>query len=159
MIRSSAALRLLLALVVIAPVAVVGCDESEAPPGSALPGSHPTTLAGTSWIVTQVGLLRPPRGTQPTMAFDATKVQGSAGCNQFGGRYRYEPSTGELRFDELGMTAMACAEPARNEVETAFVRSLGGPLVATIQADGHLVLVGAAGARIDLDVVGPTVTD
>jgi heat shock protein HslJ len=151
--------RLLVALIVALAVAFVGCDASETPPGSGSPGDHPATLAGTSWIVAAVNGQAPPiRGSEPAIAFDGTTARGSGGCNQFGGRYAYDPVTGRLRFDELGMTAMACAERPRNDYETLFMQSLARVEGATLAQDGGLTLTGA-GARIDLIVVGPTVTD
>jgi heat shock protein HslJ len=150
--------RSLVLLLVLAAAAAAGC-EGGGPAPSPIDG-HPTALAGTSWVVTGVGGVAPPRDGQPTIAFDATSVQGSGGCNHLGGKYRYDPSTGELRFQDLGMTAMACLERARNEAETRFVQALGQPfLIATLAPDGGLVLASPAGLRLDLALVGPTVTD
>ena len=133
--------------------------EAEGPPASPIDG-HPTTLAGTSWIVTAIGGMRTLQPEPPSIAFDGQRVEGSGGCNHFSGTYRYDPTTGELRFDELGMTAMACAEQARNAMETAFMTALGQPgLLAMLQPDGSLVLGRAGGTRLDLVIVGPAVTD
>src|SRR5689334_11454843 len=138
---------LLLALVLTIAVA---CDVSSPAPTGPIEG-HPTTLAVTTSLVSAIGGQPVTIGDGPTMAFDGTRVQGSGGCNQFGGTYRYDPTTGELRFDGLGMTAMACAEPERNAVETRFIQILGQPgLTATLEPTGHVVLESAAG-RIDLD--------
>ncbi len=145
-------------VLVLAAAALAGC-EGGGPAPTPIDG-HPTTLAGTSWVVTAVGGVAPPRDSQPTIAFDATSVEGSGGCNHLGGKYRYDPSTGELGFQDLGMTAMACLEPARNEAETRFIQALGQPfLVATLGPDGRLILASPAGPRLDLAVIGPTVTD
>ena len=154
-----AVIRLLVVLGVAVSVAAVGCDASETPPGSSSPGGHPATLAGTSWIVAAVNGQAPPiRGSEPAIAFDGTTARGSGGCNQFGGRYAYDPVTGQLRFDELGMTAMACAERPRTDYEAAFFQTLAKVDLATFAPDGGLTLTGPGG-RIDLVVVGPTVTD
>ena len=154
-----AAMRLLVVLGLAASVAVGGCDASEAPAGSGSPGGHPTMLAGTSWVVAAVaGQVPPVRGSEPTIAFDGTQARGSGGCNQFGGRYAYDPVSGGLRFDELGMTAMACAERPRNDYEALFMQTLARVDHATLGPDGGLSLTGPGG-RIDLVVVGPTVTD
>lgn len=151
--------RVLLVLATVAAAVTIAACEGDAPPAGPVDG-HPVSLAGTSWVVTAIGGQATPRDRPPTIGFDATSANGSGGCNSFGGRYRYDPATGELRFEGLGMTAMACAERIRNEVETAFVGALGQPaLVATVEPDGHLALTSPAGARIDLTVVGPTVTD
>jgi heat shock protein HslJ len=152
--------RLLVAIAALALV-LAACDADAPAPSTGAPGvGHPATLAGTSWIVAAIGGAATPRDGQPSMGFDASSVKGSAGCNSFGGRYQYDAATGELRFEALGMTAMACAEPVRNEVERAFTLVLGQPgLVASFDADGHLVLASAAGGRLDLVAIGPTVTD
>jgi heat shock protein HslJ len=158
MTRPVASLRLLVGLVLGLSLAV-GCDSGSSPPGSGPVNGHPATLAGTSWIVAAVvGQAPPVRGSEPTIAFDGTQVRGSGGCNSFGGRYAYDPVTGQLRFDELGMTAMACAERPKNDYEAAFFQTLARADVATLGTDGGLTLSGPGG-RIDLVVVGPTVTD
>jgi heat shock protein HslJ len=142
-----AALVLALALVAL----TAACDVSSDGPPSTPIGGHPTTFAGTMWLVSEIGGQRVTIGDGPTLAFDETHVQGSGGCNHLGGGYAYDPRSGELRFDQLAMTAMACAEPERNAVETRFTQLLGQPgLVATLEPNGHVVLQGAAG-RIDLD--------
>jgi heat shock protein HslJ len=151
---------LALGLVLVAVLAsVLAACDADGPPASPIDG-HPTTLAGTSWVLAAIGGISTAGPNPPTIAFDATQAQGNGGCNHFGGRYRYNPATGELRFDEIGMTAMACAEGARNNAETAFVGAIGQPfLIATLQSDGRLVLASPAGARLDLVRVGPAVTD
>ena len=145
---------LVLVLVLSGAAPFAACD-TDGPPATPIDG-HPTTLAGTSWIVAAIDGVRVTIGNGPTIAFDGQKAQGSGGCNQIGGSYRYDPQTGELRFDGLGMTAMACAEPERNAVETRFIQALGRtPLVARIEPDGHLALAGPAGG-LDL---APASTD
>jgi heat shock protein HslJ len=139
-------------LLTVLGLALAGCGDDQ--PASPIEG-HPATLAGTSWIVIAIGGRPPAPAGAPTIAFDATQAQGSGGCNHFGGRYTYDPATGGLRFADMGMTAMACAEAARNATETAFIQLLGQPsLVAQLGPDGHLILAGAAG-RIELEVNGP----
>lgn len=148
-----------LALLLSVAFMLVACDVGTGSPPAPVDG-HPATLAGTSWVVSAIGGVATPRDSMPTIAFDASTARGSGGCNSFGGSYRYQPATGELQFHDLGMTAMACAEPARNQVETAFMMAIGQPfLIATLQPDGHLVLASQGGARLDLDALGPAVTD
>ena len=155
-LRPLLGLALLLAL---ASVAVIACDSKTTPPPSGPASGHPSTLSGTSWVVTAIGGVKTPPETQPTIAFNATRTSGSSGCNSFGGSYRYDPSTGVLQLDQLFMTQIACAEGARNQVEAAFTRSFVRSAVVSFAADGQLVLEGPAGTRLDLALVGPTVTD
>ena len=145
-------MRRLLALVTFLSIALAAC-VGDGPPADPANG-HPATLAGTSWTITAIGGTATAPPNAPTIAFGASQAQGSGGCNQFGGRYRYDPTTGALRFDEMGMTAMACLEPARNAVETALLQVLGQPfLVVELASDGHLVVAGGAG-RLDLQPAG-----
>jgi heat shock protein HslJ len=134
-----------------------GCDGA-APASEPPTGGHPATLSGTSWIVTSVGGVPPVVGSRPSLTFAATRVQGSGGCNQLGGDYLYDPTTGRLRFDQLSMTAMACADQPKNDFETRFIRALGPDLLVTIGPGGELVLSGPGG-QIVLVAVGPAVTD
>jgi heat shock protein HslJ len=136
---------------------VAACADDGPSPSSS--GDHPPTLDGSSWTIVAINGVVTPRGAQPTMEFAAATVRGSGPCNRYGGNYRYDPATGELRFDELGMTAMACAEAARNQVETAFMQALSQSLlVASLQPDGHLVVVGSRGSRLEL-ISGLTIID
>ena len=144
-------------LVLVAAVLAGACD-SAAPASEPPAGGHPATLSGTSWAVSSVGGVAPVAGSVPALAFTATRVQGNGGCNQLGGDYAYDPATGQLRFGQLSMTAMACAEQPRNDFETRFVRALGPVLLVTTGANGDLVLSGPGG-QIVLVIVGPTVTD
>lgn len=137
----SAPLRLgILVLLIGIVLAACGADD---PDPTAVDG-HPATLAGTAWRVVSIAGQRPPAGSEPAIAFDATTAKGSGGCNTFSGTYRYE-RTGALAFLDLAMTAMACLEAPRNELETAFMRTLGSVNLASVDALGRLVLSGPAG--------------
>ena len=114
---------------------------------------HPSTLAGSSWLVTSVNGHPPVGGTAPSAAFTDVQVTGSAGCNGYGGRYRYDPSDGAIAFVELGQTAMLCVEPARNAFESALMQAIGGATTASMDPAGRLVLSGPGGEVVL--VVGP----
>jgi len=130
-------------------------EDGPADPGRDGP---PTTLAGTQWRAVTIGSAVPPVGGEPTLAFGTSEVKGSGGCNSFGGSYRYDPS-GEVRFAELGMTAMACQDNRRNEVETAFMQMLGRVAQASIDARGLLVLSGPGGEIRLANAAFPNPTD
>ena len=138
---------------------LVACDDAAAPSNGPIHG-HPPTLAGTSWVIVSVAGQRPAPGVSAAMAFDATRVQGNGGCNGYGGGYRYERLTGELRFDAIGMTAMACVEAPKMMLEGRLMQALGSANRATVDGNGagELVLSGPGG-DIVLAAIAPSVTD
>jgi heat shock protein HslJ len=107
--------------------------------------SHPTTLAGTAWRVVAINGRPPVAGSEPTTSFAAAEVKGSAGCNSYGGRYAYDPSSGAIDFGDLAMTKMACADPGRNDVEALFTQTIAQVTTASIDPEGRLVLAGPGG--------------
>ena len=90
--------------------------------------SQVQSLAGTSWNVTMINNGRQAvvgivDGSTVTMAFDrAGRVSGSTGCNQYNAAYTADGNT--LRFSAVASTRMACADPAVDEQEQAFLRAL-----------------------------------
>jgi heat shock protein HslJ len=136
--------RLMLLLVPL--IALLGCAESDLNRES-----HPTILTGTAWRVVTVNGKPSVAGSEPTAIFAAGDVKGSAGCNSYGGRYLYDPSTGAIAFRDLGMTAMACLEPARNDFEALFSRAIVNAASASMDPEGRLVLSGP-GSEIVLAV-------
>lgn len=80
---------------------LVGCQ------GSRGPGADP--LDGTSWLVVSLQDKTSLAGVEMTVVFDAGKMHGFSGCNQFGGSYKV---TGDrIRVGELESTLMACLAP------------------------------------------------
>ena len=117
--------------------------------------AHPTNLAGTAWKVVTINGRAPVPGSEPTAVFVAAEVKGSAGCNSYGGQYQYDASSGAIAFRDLGMTAMACAEPARNDVEALFTQAINQAASASIDPEGRLVLSGPGGEIVlEVDAVG-----
>jgi len=136
-------LRRLVAFAAIALV-VMGCDAGSAPSPS-LPAGAAPALAGTSWIVKSVDGRAPVPGSVPIATFDAGRVSGTGGCNQYGGPYRLDPATGQLAIRELVSTDMGCLKAGVSAFETVFLRALGGANHATTGPDGELILDGTAG--------------
>jgi heat shock protein HslJ len=87
----------------------------------------------------------PVPAAKPTVVFTATEVGGESGCNHYGGQYRYDGATGRIAFDQLRMTAMACAEAARNTFETLFTQALGQGELVSSATNGRIVISGPAG--------------
>ena len=104
--------------------------------------SRPATLVGSGWRVVLVNGRAPVPGREPTLAFEAARVGGSGGCNQFGASYRYDPASGAFQIDDAAMTAMACAERAVNEFEVVFMVALPKATTAGLDMTGRLILLG-----------------
>ena len=134
------------ALLVALLVALVACDAAELVPQPG--GPRPQALQGTNWSVVTVAGRAPQQGAAMTIMFLASTARGSGGCNQFGGNYQYDASTGRIAFKELGMTAMACVQAQRMDLEAAYVQALGRATQVDVDADGHLVIGGPGGVVI-----------
>ena len=116
--------------------------------------SHPVALAGTSWRLVSLGDRVPPPGNDLTIRFGADgRLSGTGGCNSFGGAFGYEAATGLLEIGDLASTKRACAEPARNQAEAAYLVALRGVTEAAGDPDGRLVLTGD-GAELVFEVAG-----
>jgi heat shock protein HslJ len=137
-----ARLAALLAALVILGVAVA-CDDAVVPSGSL--GPAPDAFLNVGWSVVSIRGQAPVPDSEPSIAFSATHVKGSGGCNQFGGNYRYDPSTGAIAFDQLAMTAMGCLDQRVGSVETAFMQALTQADHLDLDADARLHLTGAGG--------------
>jgi heat shock protein HslJ len=124
-----------LAAAILAALVLVGCGEAD----SSTPA---LTLAGTAWRAVSVAGRSPVAGREPTIAFEADRVSGSGGCNQFGGAYSYVD--GVLAFGEMPMTLMGCSEPI-GSIEAAFMATLGALQTASTDEGGRLVLDGPGG--------------
>ena len=131
-------------LVAILVVLLAACSAPATPPGGSV-GPRLGDLIGTSWRVVTVNGRTPIAGGEPTAIFTATQVTGSAGCNHYGGTYAFDASSGAIVFANMGMTAMACAEPAWNDFEMLFSQAMGQVNTAAIDPAGRLVLSGPAG--------------
>ena len=119
---------------------------------------HPSVLSGTAWRVVSIGGQVPAAGAEPTIAFSDTNAQGSGGCNSFSGSYRYD-TNGGLTFGDLAMTAMACVDAPRNEIETRFMTALGQVDLASTDPRGLLVLSGSGGQILLANAAQPNPTD
>ena len=96
-------------------------------------------LAGTSWVVTEVGDddTDEPRPTM-TFAADGT-VSGTSGCNQYSGSY--EVDGGKLTITAMAATAMACADPVIDAQAADFSAALNGAASWAIRPDGDLEIL------------------
>ena len=106
-------------------------------------------LVGTAWQVSSIAqgsaVQSALAGTQLTAGFaDDGTINGSAGCNTYGGTYT--TSGDALSFSPLGATQMACAEEVMAQ-ESAFLSAM--EQVASYEIEGtQLRLLDADGAML-----------
>jgi len=80
------------------------------------------TLDGTAWLLTLIDNIPPLSGTRLTVEFSSQLVDGSSGCNSYGGSYDIK---GEKIFiNQIAMTEMACLDPGVMEQEQTFIKYL-----------------------------------
>lgn len=102
----------------------------------------PETLAGTNWSFVSIGGVSVAGDRVATLAFEETKLSGSAGCNRFSGSYTSDGTT--LRAGPLMATKMACPGAAMTQ-ESSFLALLAGPVRLEFPSDGTLILTGTDG--------------
>jgi heat shock protein HslJ len=124
------------------------CRVSEAPVAS-------ETLENATWRLTEL-----PGQTLPaaqdrnavTVSFDAGRVHGFAGCNQFMGSYTLEG--GRLVLGVLGGTMMACPEPAMS-VENRFLKSFSGALSVAVSGSNMTLTPANGGDALQFERAPP----
>lgn len=94
-------------------------------------------LMGT-WAVTEVRSGTIPDGTVPTLVFEADRLAGFAGCNNFGASLSVGDG-GALKLGPAAITRMACAAP-QMDVEAAVLRALQRVNAVAFEGEGQIVL-------------------
>ncbi|HWV61238.1 MAG TPA: META domain-containing protein [Sphingopyxis sp.] len=102
----------------------------------------PTELAGTNWTFVSIGGVPVAADRPTTLAFEADRLSGSAGCNRFSGSYSV--ADGTLTAEPLMATKMACPGAGMTQ-ESAFFALMRGPVSLTFPTDGTLILTGSGG--------------
>jgi heat shock protein HslJ len=97
-------------------------------------------------------------GAVPTATFDAERVGGTGGCNQYGGPYRFDPATGRIQFRELVSTDMGCVQAGVTTFESVFLQALGGSTQAAIDPSGRLILSGPVSRIVLVHLEHPAVS-
>ena len=110
-------------------------------------------LAGSEWRPTKIGDIKVPAGSEMFVRFGGEgKLEGHSGCNRFFGTFKLAGDG--IEIGPLGVTRMACSEPAVMEREVRFLEALqnarqfmrdridlsltdnaGNPVVQLIQTD------------------------
>jgi heat shock protein HslJ len=110
---------------------------------------QPGALAGVTWHATginngQQAVVSVAAGSDPTAIYDeAGTVSGNSGCNEYNGPAVVEGDA--VRIGPLVSTRRACADPAVNDQETAFLNALQAATTFEARA-GKLELRDADGA-------------
>jgi heat shock protein HslJ len=142
----------LVGAILMLPLLLVACVTA-APESSPTPSAQ---LPDTVWVLEALNGSALIEGTRITLNFDEISVEGSAGCNTYGGSYTV--SEDGLHLGDLYATEMGCPEPQGVlEQETAYLQALNA--AARFQlADDRLVVVDASGAQILVFVAATTVS-
>jgi len=121
---------------------LVACATAE-PDQSPAEGA---TLSGTEWALTSLIGQALIEDTRITLGFGEGSLEGSAGCNTYGGSYTVTDDS--LRLSDLYWTEMGCLEPEGIlDQETAYLNALN--TVASYRVDaGRLELYDEAGTQI-----------
>jgi heat shock protein HslJ len=95
-------------------------------------------LGGRDWVLLELGREIPlPEDTVISLVFQDDRASGSSGCNSYFAGV-VAPNPGELAFNGMGATRMACPEPAM-DVERRYLQALAGASSYSFLA-GRLVL-------------------
>ena len=132
----------LVGVTILMAALLAGCATAEPDPAPA----GGAALPGTEWVLTSLAGSPPIEGTQITLRFGEGSLEGSGGCNTYGGSYT---ATGDsLGLSDLYWTEMACLEPEGVlEQELAYLNALN--TVASYRVDaGQLALYDEAGTQI-----------
>jgi len=126
-----------LAVALTLPLTLTACGAGGAAGGAASPDGEWTllTLNGDPLLA----------GSAINMTFEDDKINGYSGCNSYFGSYTVTGSA--IRFEEVGMTLMACLEDGVMEQEQAYFEALSN--VAKFRLDDDwLELLDATGAAL-----------
>ena len=94
-----------------------------APAETASAPAEDNALWGSEWELLSLNGADPIEGKAITLRFGETSLEGSGGCNTYGGSYT--ASEGSLRLSDLYWTEMACMEPQGiMEQEQAYFEAL-----------------------------------
>lgn len=157
---SSPSLRLLMLLVLAAVLAACSLLPSQAgPTPNPADPADPTDPAGPvdatgDWRLTAGtvdGAAFPLDDRWPvTLMIDGTTVGGTGACNGYGGEIVVRD--GEVRFGEMGMTAMGC-EPEVMAIESAYHAALARIRIASM--DGDALILAGDGVSLRFEPIAP----
>jgi heat shock protein HslJ len=110
------------------------------------PGAGGAVLPGTEWVLTSLTGRALIEDTRITLSFGEGSLEGSAGCNTYGGSYAATEDS--LRLSDLYWTEMGCPEPEGIlDQEMAYLNALNTVASYRLDAD-RLELYDEAGMQI-----------
>lgn len=135
--------------------AICGCGSRE-PAVSSQPspaaqieaesGHTTVSLAGTEWLVADIGGKAVANPSQTSVKFAAEgNVSGTTGCNNFTGTAKIEQD--RVSFSPLATTRKACEGDLATQEQT-FLKALEGVHRFTVDSSGQLQLLGADGQTL-----------
>jgi heat shock protein HslJ len=121
--------------------------------GQAQPPAQNTELSGTEWVLTSLNGTSPIEDKEISLRFGEENIDGSGGCNTYGGSYS---ASGEnLSLNDVYWTEMACMEPEGiMEQEQDYFQVLNAAVSYRLEGD-RLVLYDKAGTQV-LEFAAPT---
>jgi heat shock protein HslJ len=122
---------------------VAGCGTDDASP--VIRDAVPPTLVGTAWRVMSVAGHSAVAGAEPTIAFAAGELKGNGGCNSYGARYAFDPSTGSIAIADFRATAAACVDMSRTDYEGLYFGALAQVTSVSTDPTDTLYLNGPGG--------------
>jgi heat shock protein HslJ len=109
-------------------------------------GATSDDLRDTQWTIESIAGSAPIQGAAPTLSFAAGEIEGTTGCNHYGGSY--SASKSDLSFGGVYQTEMACMTPAGiMERERAYLDALRSVAGYRVES-GRLELLDDSGALI-----------
>jgi heat shock protein HslJ len=108
---------------------------------TASPSPTPLAIEGVWWRAVSVNGVAPRTGAEPAFRLQDGRIEGTTGCNSFGGDARVVD--GRLEAPELMQTLIGC-EDAVAEVERLFNQALAS---AALSTDGTRLIVTAPAAQ------------
>lgn len=110
-----------------------------------LPGAATDPLAGTSWVLADLGGQAVRNDTQVTMRFEDGRLGGTDGCNRYS--TAYQADGGKLSVDKnVVSTLMACPEPIMQQA-SAYIAALTQAATYKVEG-GQLTLFDADGKAL-----------
>lgn len=116
---------LLLAAPVLGALLLGACGDDDSDDGASADttGAETLSIEGPMWLLTDAGDGADASAADSTLTFQGGTASGNSGCNSFTGSYTIDGDS--LTFGNLASTAMACADPAVDELETVVLAGLG----------------------------------